>query len=141
MSALLETIKLDDYFSLSVGGTNIDYRGLRGENDKGEIIPLDVMADNIDVLRHIAAGDEIRWLMLTSLTATLPYDRTWKAAIALSEVSNISMGQKLARQGIDTTGFQGRVDYVLINHLKLRQMLVLALFDHDGDATLHKLRG
>lgn len=133
-------LDLNDYLSLSVGSLNRDFRGKTGIKD-GVEVSLDILADNLAVLNHFVGGDDIRWLVLTSETAIIPFDRTWKAIQPLAEVENISMGHKVVRShAVDTTGFEGQVDYVLLNLLKTRQMVVVACFDHDGDATLHKMR-
>lgn len=141
MLALSERpVDLTDYTMLSVGGLEVNFRDRVGKlRDKD--VDLSLMADNIDVLRAVANGQEIRWLMLTSPTAILPYDRVWQAVAILVEVENISMGMKAVRDhGIDTTGFEGSVDYVLIHLLESRRMIVMVMFDTDSDAVLAKMR-
>lgn len=133
-------IDLADYLSLSVGGLEMDFRGRTGVLD-GKEIDLTMLANNVEILRSIANGSDIRWLMLTSETATIPYEREWKVGSIFAEVENIAMARRAAQYiTIDTTGFEGRIDYVLINHLETRRMLVLVMFDSEADAVLAKMR-
>ena len=95
------------------------------------------MSTNVEFLKRFVGSDEIRWLSLSS--SDIPQDREWKMIAPLSPVKNISMGRKVARE-IDTTGFQGAVDYVLLNYVKQRCMIVCACFAHENDALLWEAR-
>jgi hypothetical protein len=134
-------INLDDNVApFSVGGTDSAdlYRGRTGIY-KNQEVSLDILADNIAFLCR-TGGENIRWLCINNRNSQIPHDRVWKAITPIGQVPNISRGYEVSDKGIDTHGFQGNVDYVLINHLDQRRMVVCACFDNENDLVLWQMR-